>query len=161
MLKNVVDYLNYKETGRSNRVKEEQGWSTIQETGRHNVATETEIARHNVAGERLTAQQLEESKRHNDVTESQGWKNLSNQSTLIASQVSSNLASARSSEANAKLTASKQRTEDSLRGSKQLEQRAKASVALKDDAYYAWNNVGAGIASGLSKNIGVMLTKVK
>lgn len=97
MLKNVVDYLNYKETARSNVAREN-------ETNRHNVVGEQlsskqldETIRHNVESEGVSKADLAERNRHNRVEESQGWSNLSQQAPLRAAQGEAALAQAKAS----------------------------------------------------------------
>lgn len=60
LTQNQIAYWNLQETKRANS-----------ETNRHNVATENETARHNLAGEQFNISNLNESIRHNKVTETE------------------------------------------------------------------------------------------
>lgn len=80
MTQNQIRYQELKETTRHNQEMEAQGRSGLQETGRHNVATEKETSRHNVVTERETTRHNVitevETNRHNRVTEDLGYENL-------------------------------------------------------------------------------------
>lgn len=147
MLKNVVDYLNYKETSRSNLAREA-------ETNRHNKVSErfgydqlAETKRHNTVGESLSASELGEKVRHNKVEETQAWSNLNQMKTLREAQTSAAKAQAKASSSSATLNSAKARTEDRLRPHVVGKSRSDERVAkLNADNYY-WNNIGAGVTN--------------
>lgn len=158
MLKNVVDYLNYKETARSNLAREAEtkrhntvgerfSYDQLAESARHNVSTEKETQRHNLVGERLSTSELDEKVRHNKVEETQAWSNLSQMKTLREAQTSAANAQAKASSASATLSSAKAQTEDRVRPHTVGRAESDARVSkLNADNYY-WNNIGAGIAS--------------
>lgn len=156
MLKNVVDYLNYKEAARSNKVREN-------ETERHNRVGESETMRHNLAGESLEGGKLRESVRHNQTTEgierarvdelsrhnaveeSQGWENLYQMNDLRAAQTKAAREQALAHKASANLSSQKATTEFKLRPYMVSKAESESAISNKDKQNYYWNNIGAGI----------------
>nr|AVX53588.1 putative ORF1 [Marmot picobirnavirus] len=64
-----IDYLRNKETGRHNVAMESQAKNELTETKRHNKTVETESGRHNRATESQAKNELKETTRHNKTTE--------------------------------------------------------------------------------------------
>lgn len=77
MTTNSINYNKHLEDKRTNLAKET-------ETNRSNLANEAEIKRHNLETEEIARQQLEELKRHQQVTEGQVYDQLANALTVAS-----------------------------------------------------------------------------